>query len=193
MRANAAEIGAAVFVGRGCDSLGKHIERRAIQRCFRRCGFGRRRLWRSGGFRFLPFAGRIEHVEINKLVAGGDEGAGRLAFPKTVDGDALLTDAGGEASKVTVARDDAEAGEAAGIEQVHGVDDHCAIGRVLAGRIGELLDRLNRMFEQAFLPALQVGAGPVAVDALDARHAIIGDLGQEADNDLRRGVVAIDQ
>ena len=143
MRADAAEIGASVFVGRGRHSLGEHIERRTIQRCFRRRGFGRRRLWRGGGFRFLLFAGRIEHVEINELVASGDEGAGRLAFPKTIDGDALLTDAGSEASKVTVARDDAEAGEAAGIEQVHGVDDHCAIGRVLAGRVGELLDRLN--------------------------------------------------
>ena len=43
------------------------------------------RLWRGGGFRFLLFAGRVEHVEINELVASGDEGAGRLAFPKTID------------------------------------------------------------------------------------------------------------
>ncbi len=83
MRADATEIGAAIFVGRGRHSLGEHIERRAIQRCFRRRGFGRRRLCRDGGFRFPSFAGDIEHVEINELVAGGDEGAGRLAFPKT--------------------------------------------------------------------------------------------------------------
>ena len=143
MRADAAEIGAAVFVGRGRHSLGEHIERRAIQRCFRRRGFGRRRLWRGRGSRFLSFAGYIEHVEINELVASGDERARCLALPKTIDGDALLTDAGSEASKVTVARDDAEAGEAAGIEQVHGVDDHRAIGRVLAGGVSELLDRLD--------------------------------------------------
>src|ERR1700722_13892166 len=113
MRTNAAEIGAAVFVGRGRNSLGEHIERSAIQRCFRRRGFGRRRLWRGAGSRFLPFAGHVEHVEINELVASGDERAGCLAFPKTIDGDALLADAGSEASKVTVARDNAEAGKAA--------------------------------------------------------------------------------
>src|SRR3984957_7659862 len=49
------------------------------------------------------------------------------------------------------------------------------------------------MFEQAFLPALQVRAGPVAIDPLDARQAVISDLGQKANNDFRRGVVAIDQ
>src|SRR3984957_16528002 len=107
MRADAAGIVAA-----GLASLGSHIWRRAIQRCFRRRGFGRRCLWRGGGSRFLPFAGHVEHVEINELVASGDERAGCLAFPKTIDGDALLADAGGEASKVTVARDNAEAGEA---------------------------------------------------------------------------------
>jgi hypothetical protein len=103
MGANAAEIGAAVFVGRGRDSLGEHIERRAIQTCFRRRGFCGRRLRRGGGFRFLSFAGRIEHVEIYKLVAGGNEETGRLAFPKPIDRDALFTDSGSEASKVTVA------------------------------------------------------------------------------------------
>src|SRR3984957_7993495 len=116
MRANTGEIGAPVFVGRGRHRLGEHIERRAIQRCFRQRGFCPRRLWRSDGPRFLLFAGRIEHVEINELIASGDERAGRLAFPKTIDGDALLTDAGSEASKVTIARDNAEAGEAAGIK-----------------------------------------------------------------------------
>src|ERR1700722_1046314 len=116
MRANTGEIGAPVFVGGGRHRLGEHIERRAIQGCFRRRGFGRRRLWCGGGFRVLPFTNHIEHVEINKLVASGDERAGRLAFPKTIDGDALLTDASGEASKVAVARDDAEAGEATGIQ-----------------------------------------------------------------------------
>src|ERR1700722_7619647 len=102
MGASAAEIGAAVFVGRGRTSLREHIERRAIQRCFRRRGFGRRHLWRGGCFRVLPFAGHVEHVEINELVASGDGRAWRLAFPKTIDGDALLPDAGSEASKVTV-------------------------------------------------------------------------------------------
>src|ERR1700722_2540703 len=90
MRANTGEMAATGFVGGGRHRLGEHIERRAIQGCFRRRGFGRRRLWCGGGFRVLPFADHVEHVEIDEFVASGDERARRLAFPKTVDSDALL-------------------------------------------------------------------------------------------------------
>lgn len=56
-----------------------------------------------------------------------------------------------------------------------------------------MLDRLNRVFEQAFFPAVQVRLGPIAIDALDASSAIIGDLSQQAGYDLRCGIVAVDQ
>src|SRR3984885_14096374 len=47
------------------------------------------------------------------------------------------------------------------------------------------------MFEQTFLPALQVRAGPVAIDPLDARQAVIGDLGQEANNDFSTPITTL--
>ena len=40
VRADAGQIGAAVFVGRGGDSLRQHVEGSAIECRFRRCRFG---------------------------------------------------------------------------------------------------------------------------------------------------------
>ena len=98
-----------------------------------------------------------------------------------------------ETGKITVARDDAETIEARGVEQIHGVDDHCAIRGVLSSRVGELLDRLDRVLQQAVFPAAEVRFGPVAIDTADAGHAIFCHLGQKPGDNLRRGVVAVDQ
>jgi hypothetical protein len=60
-----------------------------------------------------------EVLGVDELVAGGDEGLGRPALAESVDG---------------------EAG--------HRVDDHGGVGGVLAGRVGELLDGLDRLGQQ---------------------------------------------
>jgi hypothetical protein len=80
-----------------------------------------------------------------------------------------------------------------GVEQVHRVDDHRRVGGVLARRVGELLDGLDRLGEQVVLPALQVVAGPVAVRALDVGGAVLGDLGQQRLGDRGLGVVRVDE
>ncbi len=60
--------------------------------------------------------------------------------PNSVDGDPALPDTGRQAREVAVAGDQAEAVETVGVEQVHGVDDHGAVGGVLAYGVVELLD-----------------------------------------------------
>ncbi|MNS76162.1 hypothetical protein D3C72_1097010 [compost metagenome] len=134
-----------------------------------------------------------QHVGVDELVAGGDERLGRLALAEAVDGQPLLADARGQPGEVAVAGDDAEAVEAPGVQQVHGVDDHGAVGGVLAHGVAELLDRLDRVRQQSLLPSGQVGLGPVAVDALHGGHAVLGHFGQQAFHDGGRRVVGVDQ
>src|SRR5690242_16623698 len=122
---------------------------------------------RGRGRLFLAAVRLAEHVGVDEAVAGGDEGAGRLALAEAVDGQARLADAPRQRGEVAVAGDDAEAVEAAGVEQVHRIDDHRRVGGVLALGVAELLDRLDRQGEQLVLPAAQVVVGPVAVGALD--------------------------
>ena len=61
----------------------------------------------------------------------------------------LLTRA---ASEVAVAGDEAESVQVAGVEQVHGIDDQCAVGCVLTDRVAELLDWLDRVPKQLRFP-----------------------------------------
>src|SRR5690348_3151461 len=128
VRADGAEIGPALLVGDRRDGRAQRREQlRVLGGLFRvrlPAGLGRRRR--------VGFAVLLQHVEIDELVARGDERARRLALAEAVDRHALLADPRGKPREVAVARDDAEAVEAAGVEQVHGVDDHRAVGRVLA-------------------------------------------------------------
>ena len=80
---------------------------------------------------------------------------GRLLLAEAEDVDALLADAGGEPSEVAVGGDQAEAVEAAAVEQVHRVDHQRDVGGVLAGRVGELLLRDDRVLRQHVAPSLE--------------------------------------
>ena len=64
---------------------------------------------------------------------------------------------------------------------------------VLALGIGELLDRLDGVVKQHFLPTAEVGLRPVAIDTLDAGDAVLGDFFEKAFDDGCGGVIRIDQ
>ena len=81
----------------------------------------------------------------------------------------------------------------AGVQQVHRVDDHRAVGRVLAGGVGELLDGWIECSSSVGLPPAELRRGPVAVDALDAGDAERRDLGEQPGDDDRVRVVGVDQ
>ena len=67
--------------------------------------------------RLLGLAHRhVEHVKVHEPVAGSNKRGIGLSLSKAVDRDALLADAGREAREVAVARDETEAGEAAGVQ-----------------------------------------------------------------------------
>ena len=96
-----------------------------------------------------------EHLEVDEPVAGGDQRLGRTPPAEAVDGLAGLAQPGRQPGEVAVAGHDREAVDVAGVEQVHRVDDQRGVGGVLAGGVGELLDRLDRVAVQLVLPAGQ--------------------------------------
>lgn len=132
-------------------------------------------------------------VEVDVLVACADKGLGSLALAETIDDEAGLADPRGQAREVAVARDKAEAVEAVRVQQVHRVDDHGGIGRVLALGVGELLDRLDRVVQERFLPSLEIRSRPVPICALDKCSAVLGDLSQKRACHLGRSVVGVDE
>src|SRR3546814_1436210 len=69
--------------------------------------------------------------------------------------------------------------EVARVQQVHRVDHHRHVRGVLAGGVGELLDRADRIGVQHLLPAVEVLALPVAVRAAHVGLAVARDLGED--------------
>ena len=136
---------------------------------------------------------RGEDLEILELVAGGDEGAGGLLFAHAHHDHAGFPQARGEAREVAVARDDAEPVDVAGIQDVHRVDDHRGIRRVLARRVAVLLDGRDGIVEQDVFPGGHRRPRPVAVDPLDGRHAVVRDLVQDELDIFFGHVIRVDQ
>src|SRR5699024_9732825 len=95
--------------------------------------------------------------------------------------------------EVAVRRDDAEPVQVAGIQQVHGVDDHGRVGGVFAGGVAVLLHRDDGIVQKRIFPAFQPDVAPVAVDALAGRHAEGGGLVHDDLDILGRNVVRVDQ
>src|SRR5665811_2140021 len=84
------------------------------------------------------------------------ERARRLRLTEPVYGLPRLPQPGGELGEVAVGGNQAETVQVPGVEEVHRVDDQRAIGGVLAGGVGELLQRLDRMGVDRFLPSPEV-------------------------------------
>ena len=104
---------------------------------------------------------------IDEQVAGINEGLGRLLFSNPHNEDACLPDAGSQTSVIAVRRDQAEAIDHACVQDVHCIDDHGAVGGVFANSIAELLDGLEGVIVQGFLPGIHAVGGPVAIDPAD--------------------------
>ena len=118
---------------------------------------------------------------------------GGLLAADAVDRATRLLQPGREPREVAVAGDQDEAADVAGVEQVHGVDDQARVGGVLAGRVGELLHRLDRPAVELGLPAREPRAGPVAVGAPHGGSAVLGRLVHDGAGVLGGGVVGVDQ
>lgn len=98
-----------------------------------------------------------------------------------------------QARVVAVARHDAESVHALLVQNVHRVDDQRRIGRVLACRIGVLLNGRDGVLQQHLFPGGEFRVGEIPVNAFYRRCAVVGDLIQNILYLAVRDVVGIDQ
>jgi hypothetical protein len=79
------------------------------------------------------------------------------------------------------------------VEQVHGVDDHGAVGQVLARVVRRLLHRLDGMGLDAVLPGRNGRAREVGVNTPNARISVVRDFSHEAGEGLRGDIVTVNE
>ena len=151
-------------------------------RCLCRCRY------RSRGGCGLP-----EYLDIDEFVARFDERLGGLLLPETEYFPSRFADAARQAGVVAVARHDAESVDRLFVQDVHRVDYQRRIRRVLACRVGVLLDRGDRILEQHAFPCRELRVGEIAVDTLDRRRAVVGDFVEYVLDFPVRDVVGVDQ
>ena len=132
-------------------------------------------------------------LDVDKFVAGSDKRLGGLLLPHAVHLLARLPQADGQAGEVAVAGHQYKAVHLAGVEDVHGVDDHGRVGGVLAGGVAVLLDGGDGVLQQDGFPGGHIGGGPVSVDALDGGGAVDGDLRHHVPHGGPGGVVRVDE
>ena len=75
-------------------------------------------------------------------------------------------------------------------QELHHIDSHREVGRILPLRVGELLYRLNRKRMQDLFPG--VATFPVAIRPADARLPELGEFFHDAVDGVCLGVVAVD-
>ena len=126
-------------------------------------------------------------------MAGIAECLGGFLFAEAIDEQPLFSKPHGQAGEVAVAGDQTVAIEAAGVEQIHGVDDHGAVGRILTRGVGELLDRFDRVPVQDLVPRCAVGRGEIAIDSPDRRFTETGDFLEQTLDNPGLGVVRVDE
>ena len=68
-----------------------------------------------------------------------------MLVPKPIHLNALLADPRSQPSEIAVGCNETEAGKSAGVQQVHGIDNHRSVRGVFASRVGELLDGYDRV------------------------------------------------
>ena len=95
--------------------------------------------------------------------------------------------------EVAIAGDDAEAIDAAGVEQVHGVDHERDVGRVLASDVLTLLDGPDAVPGEQGHPGRKTRGRPVAVDPFDGGATVVLDLGEKGLEQAVGDVVGVDQ
>lgn len=94
---------------------------------------------------------------------------------------------------ITVTGDEAEAADRHRVEDIHRIDDHGAVGCVLADRIAKLLDRLHGKAVECIFPTTHVRFRPIAINTTDGHGSIFTCLGDHQSQQRRLGVIAVDQ
>ena len=77
------------------------------------------------------------------------------------------------------------------MQDIHRVDDHRAVGGVLAYGISELLNGLEGMIIQRFLPRVHIIGCPIPIDAADGHLSVAARLYEHLREQGRLSVVTV--
>ena len=130
---------------------------------------------------------------VNKHIAGVDERLGRFLLANAHHKNSGLADACGESRVIAIGGDQTKRVHHAGMQNIHRIDNHGAVGGVLADGVTELLDGLEGVEVQRLFPRIHFGRRPIAVDASDGDLSITRRLRQHLRKQGRLGVVAVNQ
>ena len=109
---------------------------------------------------------------MDEFITGFGQGQRGFGFSHADHVHLLLTQTHGKLGKITVAGHQAEAVHLAGIQDVHGVNDHGHIRGIFSYCIVELLDGVDGVFQKSvLLPA--VSFRPVSVNTAVGRITVI--------------------
>lgn len=146
------------------------------------------RLERDEGFSFFPFLETItierhlfshgfsEDLDIDKSVAGSDEGLWSFFLTDPIDFFPSFSESRRESREVRVTRDDTESIDFIRVEDIHRIDDERGVARIFPTRVAVLLDRDDRMLEEEIFPLGDLRLCPVSIDTFDRRCSVFGDL-----------------
>ena len=134
-----------------------------------------------------------EVLGVDEYIAGVDERFRRLLFADTHHEDARLTDACRQPRVIRIGRDETEPVHYGGVHDVHRVDDHGAVGGVLADGVAELLNGLERVEVQRLFPRVHAVRRPVAVDAADGDLSVPTRFHEHLGKQGRLRVVAVNE
>lgn len=121
-----------------------------MQRGGCRFGAGQKNRIGLGGRHFGVGNWRAQQFCEDELVAGIAKSVRCLLFAKTENHQTFFTYASSQASKVTIAGDQTETIETAGVKQVHRIDDERAIGCIFPRGVCKLLYWFDGVFLEYF-------------------------------------------
>ena len=125
----------------------------------------------------------VQRAHVDEAGARLAESLRRAAGAEAIDRHAVLPDPHRQRHEVAVRRHDPEPVDPPAEQQVHRVDRHLHVGRVLALGQVELLLRLDPVLQAHVLPALQRRLGPIAVHP---PHVDRAQLGQDRQHRVER-------
>ena len=79
------------------------------------------------------------------------------------------------------------------MKEIHRIDDHGHVCRILPDRIGVLLYWHSANFQQDFLPSDQRLRRPVAIGPFDDRCSILGDFANDCLHVRFRNIIRVNQ
>jgi hypothetical protein len=132
-------------------------------------------------------------LDVGEALAGIDEALCCVITTVAIHAQTVFANARGQPREVTVAADEAETSKAAGMEEIHRVDDQSAVTRVLADGVAVLLNWVKSVVRDDIAPGGEVLSGEVAIDTAHGDPGIAGEILDDCCECVARDIIGVDQ